>query len=130
MFLGGRLYDFSRDRAPRPSDEPLEDPIGYVTFRDPNWFDGPWDLRYRMIDRALDSDHWLTMPELRKLVVQSEKWVVDRVVAGDIQAAMVRGSKIPLFRILDPAKVVREVFLETPKRPPTQARPARDRWDR
>lgn len=135
LFLNGQIA-WSSQREPEPQFvEQLPDPIGHVGFpKDPNFVDGPWDLRYRLIDKALDSDYWLSMPDLRKVTGRTEAWVVRKVQDGELDAAMVRNTSVPLFRILDRGAVVREALIEErkpikPGAPGMKERPARDRWD-
>lgn len=74
----------------------------------------------------------MDMLSLRKLVQETEEWVAGQVQDGGLDAAMVRGSSVPLFRILDTKKVLKESsFL--PKDKTTKNAPARskkDQWDR
>lgn len=104
--------------------------------------DGPWKLRYRLIDNK-NGLEWLTMPELQELLHQNEVWVAAKVVEGAIDAAMVRGSGIPIFRIRNRAEVIREAIVAPvqPQRRPgvktsevqyeqPKKRKNRDRWDR
>jgi hypothetical protein len=46
-----------------------------------------------------------------------------------LDAAVVRGSSIPLFRILDRAAIVAEALVKTPEKN-KKTRPARERWDK
>ncbi len=112
LIINGRRYSDVRTRE--LSTEELPHPLGYLSARDPNWTDGPWKLRYRHIDRKLEHEHWLTMPELLELTKRKEPWVVQQVRDGKLDTAMVRGSTIPLFRNLDRAVIIRETILETP----------------
>lgn len=135
LFLNGQIaWSSQREHEPRFI-EPLPDPIGYVGFpKDPNFVDGPWDLRYRRIDKALETDYWLTMSELRQVTGKNEAWVARKVQDGELDAAMVRGTSVPLFRILDRAAVVREALIEERKPPKpgsleNKARSKKDRWD-
>ncbi len=103
--------------------------------------DGPWKLRYRLIDNK-NGLEWLTMPEIQDLLHQNETWVAMKVVEGAIDAAMVRGSGIPIFRIRNRPQVIREAIVAPPIVPKRQAAPAevqyeqpkarknRNRWDR
>jgi len=127
MFVNGRVYEFSRGDPPLAAEE-FPQPFGRIWLEDPNYKDGPWDLRYRLLDRALESDGWLTMPEALRLLSVKEPWIAARVRSGQIDAAMVRGSTIPLFRLRDKAAIVREALLD---RPPAIEGPRRKaRWDK
>lgn len=105
--------------------------LGYPRTQD-DFVDGPWGIRYRKIDKVRKEDHWMDMLSLRKLVQETEEWVAGQVQDGGLDAAMVRGSSVPLFRILDTKKVLKESsFL--PKDKTTKNAPARskkDQWDR
>jgi len=129
LILNG--YRYTTGGAPSFSTEVLDHPLGHVTPRDPNWRDGPWKLRYRLIDQAMPHENWMTMLELLRLVRQDEPWVVLGVHDGKLDTAMVRGSTVPLFRILDRAAVIRETILEAP--PVERSKINRkqvDRWDK
>jgi hypothetical protein len=68
------------------------------------------------------------MPEALRLLSVKEPWIAARVRSGQIDAAMVRGSTIPLFRLRDKAAIVREALLD---RPPAIEGPRRKtRWDK
>jgi len=130
LIINGRRYVDIRTKE--LSTEELPHPIGYLSVRDPNWTDGPWKLRYRHIDRKLEHEHWLTMPEILELTKRKEPWVVQQVRDGKLDTAMVKGSTIPLFRILDRAGIIRETILETPPKEKEELklkRPSR-RWDK
>jgi len=127
LIYQGRSYDFGK--GPELSSEPLPLPLQGVVPLDPNYVDGPWGIRYRKIDRALPQLHWLTMPELMKLLGQNEAWIAGKVRDGELDAAVVRGSSIPLFRILDRAAIVAEALVKTPEKS-KKTRPARERWDK
>ena len=105
--------------------------LGYPRTQD-DFVDGPWGIRYRKIDKVRKEDHWMDMLSLRKLVQETEEWVAEQVQDGGLDAAMVRGSTVPLFRILDSKKVLKESnFLakdKTSKGSPTKSK--KDQWDR
>jgi len=105
--------------------------LGYPRTQD-DFVDGPWGIRYRKIDKAHKEENWMDMLSLRKLVQETEEWVAGQVQDGGLDAAMVRGSSVPLFRIRDPKKVLKESsFLskdKTSKSAP--ARSKKDQWDR
>lgn len=128
VFLNGRVYEYGREGPPL-SGEDFAQPFGRVRLEDPNYMDGPWQLRYRLIDRTLDSDEWLTMPEATRLLSVKEPWIIQRVTTGQIDAVMVRGSSIPLFRFKDKGAVVREAILDRPVEK-SSIRPKRERWDK
>jgi hypothetical protein len=84
-----------------------------------------------LIDRKLEHEHWLTMPEILELTKRKEAWVVEQVKEGKLDTAMVKGSSIPLFRILDRAAIIRETILEAPPKERAELKPKRPsrRWD-
>jgi len=129
MFLNGRVYEFGKE-GPLPAGEDFPQPFGRIHLEDPNYRDGPWDLRYRLLDKAHESDGWLTMPEAQKLLSVKEPWIAARVRKGQIDAALVRGSTIPLFRLRDKAAIVRDAILDKPVAPVTKSRPEKSRWDK
>lgn len=126
LILHGRTYQCSPPEV-EYSSEPLGLPLQGIAQPDPNFTDGPWGLRYRRMDRALPELHWRTMPELKALLGQDEAWFAQKVRDGELDAAMVRGSSIPLFRVLDRAAIVREALI---KPLPQTKRPKRERWDK
>jgi hypothetical protein len=128
MFLNGRVYQFGKSDPPLAAED-FPQPFGRIWLEDPNYKDGPWDLRYRLLDKALSSDGWLTMPEVLRLLSVKEPWVTARVRSGQIDAAMVRGSTIPLFRMRDRAAIVREAILDRPAEPANAPR-RKNRWDK
>lgn len=142
LIINGRVYEFG-DRTKPYSSEQLEPPLGYINPPQSSYVDGPWKLRYRLIDNKSDLE-WLTMPEMLDLLHQNEAWVAMKVVEGTIDAAMVRGSGIPIFRIRNRAQVIREAIVAPPVqvRRPTEPAPEvqyqqpkarkknKDRWDR
>lgn len=98
-----------------------------------SFVDGPWGIRYRKIQKAHPDERWMDMPTLRKLVRETEEWVTGQVQDGAIDAAMVRGSTVPLFRIRDPKKVLAEssfadqkpkTFVKSPEKN------KKEKWDR
>jgi len=96
-----------------------------------SFVDGPWGIRYRKIQKAHPEDHWMDMLTLRKLVRETEEWVTGQVQDGAIDAAMVRGSTVPLFRIRDPKKVLAESAFapqKTVKKTPDKTK--KEKWDR
>lgn len=141
LILNGRVYEFG-DRQKPYSSEQLEPPLGYINPPQDSYVDGPWKLRYRLIDNKSGLE-WLTMPELQELLHQNEVWVATKVVEGAIDAAMVRGSGIPIFRIRDRLGVIREAIV-APVEPAKRAaqktadaphvqpkvRKNKDRWDK
>ena len=71
----------------------------------------------------------MDMPTLRKLVRETEEWVTGQVQDGAIDAAMVRGSTVPLFRIRDPKKVLAESTF-APQKTKTAVKAKKEKWDR
>jgi hypothetical protein len=128
LIINGQRYGYPGDKS--LSTEEIGHPIGYTSIRDPNWVDGPWKLRYRLFDMAREHEHWLSMPELKELTHRDENWVASQVRIGKMDAGMVRGSSIPLFRILDRAGIIRETVLERPVVLPEHNRKKSDRWDK
>lgn len=68
------------------------------------------------------------MPQMRKLLGQTEGWIAMKVRDGAIEAAMVYGSQIPLFRILDRALVLREAIMEPLPKAPQNRRKNKEKW--
>lgn len=128
VFLNGRVFSYGIDAPPLGNAE-FPQPFGVIHMPDPNYTDGAWGLRYRVIERANDSDQWMTMPEVTKLLHVKDQWVVAKVHKGQVDAAMIRGSTIPLFRLRDKASIVNEAILDRAPEKVSQ-RPKKDRWDR
>ena len=130
LILNGRVYSYG-EREPQYSSEFLDHPLGYVNPPQSEYNDGPYKLRYRLMDRKNPENEWLTMPEMLELTRRSETWVATQVVQGAVDAAMVRGSGIPLFRIRD-RTVILQGLLDAPAvRSPEAKRPLnKDRWDK
>ncbi|TXH57454.1 MAG: hypothetical protein E6Q97_04435 [Desulfurellales bacterium] len=135
LILNGRVYEYGA-KAPKYSTEELDPPLGYINPPQSDYFDGPWKLRYRLMDRRNPVEDWLTMPELKALTQRPESWIAMKVVDGAIDAAMVRGSGIPIFRIRNRSEIVREALIATPAKkteiPPTRGakRSEKERWDK
>lgn len=138
LILNGRVYEFGERTKPYSTEE-LEPPLGYINPPQDSYVDGPWKLRYRLIDNK-NGLEWLTMPEMQELLHQNEVWVAMKVVEGAIDAAMVRGSGIPIFRIRNRQQIIREAIVAPPPVPkkqlaadpayePPKARKNRNRWD-
>lgn len=112
IIVNGRRYT-SGAGAPL-SNEILQAPIGVLGLPDPNFVDGPWDLRYRLVDSAQEELRWMTMPDVKRLIRKPESWIIEQVRKGRIDCGMVRGSTVPLFRFLDRVGIIRDTLVETP----------------
>lgn len=88
-----------------------------------DFWDGPCNLRYRVIDNV--DDAWITLPDLLKVSGQNEAWVTDQVVDGKFDIAVRRGTKVPLFRFKNPAIVA--AIPEDPK-PPLKDNTKKRKW--
>jgi len=127
LFLNGRVHTYGAPRV-EESREHLPHPIGYVGLPSRSFEDGPWELRYRRIGEHVRTEEWLEMPQMRKLLGQTEGWIAMKVRDGAIEAAMVYGSQIPLFRILDRALVLREAIMEPLPKAPQNRRKNKEKW--
>lgn len=128
LILNGRVYDYG-DREPQYSTEQLEAPLGYINPPQNDYVDGPWRLRYRLMDRANPPEEWITMPDLQELTRQSETWIAMKVMDGALDAAMVRGSGIPLFRVRDRTAIV-HTLITTPAATGVRKVENKNRWDK
>lgn len=128
LILNGRVYTYG-DREPRYSSEQLEAPLGYINPPQSDYVDGPWKLRYRLMDRANPPQDWLTMPDLKELTRRDETWIAMKVVDGAVDAAMVRGSGIPLFRIRNRTEIV-HALITTQAAVGNTKKINKDRWDK
>lgn len=114
-----------RGRRIQNDEEPFQ-PIGYLDLAPANrdFIDGPYRLRYRSLDSANPPDEWLTFPQLQSLVGCTDKQIKEMVTSGLVDAAMVKGSGIPLFRIIQRAKVLAMYAIQAPKKE------KKVRWDK
>ncbi len=128
LILNGRVYTYG-DREIPYSTEQLEAPLGYINPPQNDYVDGPWKLRYRLMDKANPPQDWLTMPEMLELTRQNETWVAMKVVTGAVDAAMVRGSGIPLFRIRNRTEIV-HALITTPAATGAKKVENKNRWDK
>jgi hypothetical protein len=128
LILNGRVYTYG-DREVPYSTEQLEAPLGYINPPQNDYVDGPWKLRYRLMDKANPPQDWLTMPEMLELTRQQETWIAMKVVEGAVDAAMVRGSGIPLFRIRNRTEIV-HALITTPAATGVKKVENKNRWDK
>jgi hypothetical protein len=128
LILNGRVYTYG-DREVLYSTEQLEAPLGYINPPQNDYVDGPWKLRYRLMDKANPPQDWLTMPEMLELTRQQETWIAMKVVEGAVDAAMVRGSGIPLFRIRNRTEIV-HALITTPAATGVKKVENKNRWDK
>lgn len=45
---------------------------------------------------------WIALPDLLRISKQNIQWIVNQVIDGKLDAAMARGSTIPLLRVREP----------------------------
>lgn len=114
-----------RGRTIQNDAEPFQ-PIGYLDLNPVNrdFVDGPYKLRYRFIDVANPPDEWLTFPQLQSLLGCTDRQLKEMVSFSVIDPAMVRGSGIPLFRVVQRAKAMAMYSVQAPKRE------KKVRWDK
>lgn len=128
LFLNGRVYSYS-DHEPQYSSEVLDAPLGYINPPQSEYFDGPYKLRYRLMDHKNPENEWLTMPEILELTKRTEVWIANQVVHGAVDAAMVRGSGIPLFRIRNRTAIL-QGLLDAPVDKETVRPVNKNRWNK
>jgi hypothetical protein len=127
LIVNGVPYTFDRHRP--LADEYFPQPIGYIHPQTKSFYDGPWGLRYRVIGRHVNLDDWLDMPTMKQLLGRDEKWIAAEVRAGLIDAAVVEGSQIPMFRVADRETILRKAIIaQEPAPKPTGHRPKKERW--
>lgn len=134
IHYGGRNITYHNQKGVQPLHVNDADILGTPAFlgkprENDSFVDGPWNIRYRKIQKAHPDEHWMDMPTLRKLVRETEEWVTGQVQDGAIDAAMVRGSTVPLFRIRDPKKVLAESTF-APQKTKTAVKAKKEKWDR
>ena len=86
--------------------EALEAVPRYPSKPPQDFWDGPCNLRYRVIDNV--GDERFTLADLMKVSGQNKDWVTDQVVDGTLDAAVRRGTEVPLFRVKKPAVLVKD----------------------
>jgi len=104
LFLNGRVYMSGYEQPVRGhyDDEIREaEEVAHKYLRPlpkapEDFWDGPCNLRYRVVDNVDDS--WITLPDLLKISGRDENWITDQVIDGKFDIAVRRGTKVPLFR--------------------------------
>jgi hypothetical protein len=88
--------------------QPADDEDYYMVPQKPptDYWDGPCNLRYRVIDNV--GPDWVTHSDLIKVSGRNNEWITDQVVDGKLEAAVRRGSKVPLFRVKEPRVLIKD----------------------
>ena len=99
------------ERNPINTRYPVDDEDEYIPPQKPptDFWDGPCNLRYKVIDNV--GPDWVTLPDLLKVSGRDNDWVTEQVVYGKLDAAVRRGSKVPLFRVKEPRVLIKEASL-------------------
>lgn len=124
LFINNRVYvsgDVHPQMLPMHDRNPINTRYGNVEEEDlpvhvkppVDYWDGPCNLRYRVIDNV--GPGWVTHPDLLKVSGQTNEWITDMVVDGKLDAAVRRGSKVPLFRVKEPRILIKEVAPPKPE---------------
>lgn len=127
LIINGRPVWSNEPRGKRiQNDETPFQPIGYLDLNPANrdFVDGPYKLRYRLVDAAVPPDEWLTFPQLQSLLGCTDRQLKEMVSTNILEVAMVRGSGIPLFRVVQRAKALAMYAIQAPKRE------KKVRWDK
>ena len=117
LFINNRVYvsgDIHPEMLPMHERDPInrrfgdDEELEYIVPQKPpvDYWDGPCNLRYRVIDNV--GPGWVTHPDLLKISGRDNEWITDQVVDGKLDAAVRRGSKVPLFRVKEPRVLIKE----------------------
>jgi hypothetical protein len=124
LFINDRVYvsgDAHPQMLPMHERNPINPRYGNIEDEDipvhvkppTDYWDGPCNLRYRVIDNV--GPDWVTHSDLLKVSGQTNEWITDMVVDGKLDAAVRRGSKVPLFRVKEPGILMKEVSRPKPE---------------